>query len=194
VLDDGDSETLTVNAQVDDDQAGNSITYTAMLSSSLPSDDPVPGDNTDSVVLSVLDVSDPGGESGSGPYLSVFPIYTDLWRYDFNVFMKTIRNRKTTNNIQKNLEEQSLREISLRRITVAPSTTETVNIGGIERARNLMLDADSAVQLSVSLGDTSDLFGPETTFVFIGGGDFAVVKVKNNSATATATVTIGVTD
>ena len=193
-LDTGTTETLVINAQVDADQTGNTIVFTASYTSGEPTTDTDSSNDSSSVTLQIVDEEDPGDESTAGAYLDVFPIYAELWRYAFNVSMRTKRNRIVSNNIRDDKEQQSMRELSLRRIIVAPATTETVNIGGIERGHTLMLEADSAVQLSVAIGSATDLFGPETTFVFIGGGDFETVKVKNNSATASATVTIGVTD
>lgn len=193
-LDTGSTETLTINAQVDSDQAGNAIIFTVTFTSGNPPTDPDATNNTDSITINVVDLEDVGDEETAGAFLDVFPIYTDLWRYTFNINMRTKQNRITTNDIRKDRENKSLRELSLRRVVVAPSTTVTINIGGIEKGRNLFMEATSAVKLSVATGSTTDVYGPETTFVFIGRGDFETVKVQNNSTTASATVLIGVTD
>lgn len=193
-LDDGTSETLIINVQVDADQGGNDITFIATQTDGNPSDDSVPANNTDSVTLSVVDtgdVGDPGGD-GARPFLDVFPIYAPIWKIDVNTWMKTKKNRVERHALRASAEERSIREISFRRLDLAPTETLALNIGGIQRGRYLIMEATSNVEVSV--GDTTLQALPDASFVFIGAGDFENVQLVNNSATDTATVLIGVTD
>lgn len=195
-LADAASETLVINVQVDADQAGNSIDFTATQTDGSPSIDPVPGDNTDTVTLSIVDAGDPGDPGGDGaiPFLDVFPIFTDVWTIDINSWMKTSKNRIQQHALRSNREERLIREISLRRISLAPSTTIELNIGGIKTGHYLMVDSTEVVAISVGQGSTDDNYLPDATFLFIGGGTFERIAIQNNSSTDTAEIIIGVTD
>jgi hypothetical protein len=154
----------------------------------------VPANNSASVTLEVVDTGDVGDPGGGGvvPFLDVFPIYADVWFIDVNSWMKTVKNRVAQHTLRKDVEQRPIREISARSLALAPSTTLELNIGGIQRGRYVIIESTEVIQ--VSLGNTVDNFLPDGTFVFLGGGDFEKVTLKNNSATETASILIGVTD
>ena len=194
-LPDGASETLLVVTQVDTGEEGSTLTFTAEQTDGNPDTDSDSTDNTDSVVLTVF-MEDPGSfnDPSNIPYLDQYPLRAEIWKMSLNSALRTTRNRNRRHYMRKDRELRFMRELSVRRLEVAPSTTTELSLGGIEYGRYLIMESTEQVELSVSTGNTADNWTAPATFVLIGDSDFETVAVRNPSATATATVTIGVTD
>ena len=186
------SVTLTVTVSVDDDQGGNTITPTASYTSSDVTDTNAANDS-DSVILSIVDDTDPGGGGdGANPYLDVLPIFADYLTLDASCRFQTKVNRIIETYVRFDKRTSRFREFSDKRIIVAPSTTLTINMGGVQRGKYIVVEADSAVR--VSLSTSGDKYLPAATVVFVAMSDFEILKVQNQSSTTAATVQIGVVD
>jgi len=191
-LADAGSETLVINTTVDADQAGNDIVLTAELTDANPLTDPDTSDNIDTVTLTVLDLDEPGDIDSAKEFVSVFPIYTEVWRYEMHLMMQLHRNRIQTHYHRYDNEERGLRELSFDALVVPAATTTTVRIGGIERGHTLIVQSDVAVQVSAQFTDNQ--FWPACLSLCLDEGDFEKIKIKNTSSTESASVIIGVSD
>jgi uncharacterized repeat protein (TIGR01451 family) len=191
----GGSTTLTITVAVDDDQAGNTITFTATVTGGNPSQDPDTSDNTDSVILSVIDTADASDPDlpVAQPYLDVRPLRGDDVKLDLNTRFSTIKNRDTKLYQRHDYEGQYFREFSGRRLILATNTTMQLNLGGIQTGEFFMLNATTAIDVSVVKEDTQR-YWPSVKTLIVGGGDFEQVYLKNTSTTLTSTVMTGATD
>lgn len=188
-----DTATLTIVASVDDDTAGEDLVFTAVYTSSDIADSNS-ANNSATIIISVLedtgDVTDPGG--GGIPYLDTLPIFTITLGRTLNIGIRTRTNRVQTDYHRFDEENEHYREVSQKLIILGTSVTQTINMGGIQRGRFIMIESDIAVRMSVA--NQSTRFWPASTFLVLSGGEFEVVKINNPSATAQATVKITVTD
>jgi hypothetical protein len=140
-----------------------------------------------------------GTDSGGGdpdnpatiPFLDVVPFYAAVLQYSLNSRFSTEKNRVRRNYVRKDIELKGFREWATRRIQVDTSTTDEI-ITGIETAELVFLESDEAVQLNV--GQVADVFLPDAKVVLVAGGEYSVIKVKNDSATDDALTLITVVD
>lgn len=189
---DGASEILVVTATVDADQGGNTLAYVATISGDLT--DPSSGNDAATATLEVVDTGDVGDPGGDGviPVIDTFPLYTTDLRFNLNMWLRTKMNRKTLAYLRKDVEGRRWREMLTRHLVVATSTTVSINLGGIQRAKYLMVDSDVAVQVGVGTG-TTKLY-PASKGVVLAVTDFELLDIKNPSATDEATILLVVTD
>ena len=185
----GVSKTLTLTCTVDADQAGNSIDISASWTSGDPATDSDSTNNTDLLTINVQvdDDTDPS----TIPYLDVAPIYAEVLRAEVNASIYTKRNRLRQNEVRQDYDA-IWREYTSRRITIAPSTTIQI-ISGIERASYLLTESTGDVQVSLSLGDTTQFF-PSSRRLAVLAGDFSVIKLSNPSASVSVDILIVVID
>lgn len=134
------------------------------------------------------DPADPN-DPASIPYVSVFPFFADVWKISMNVRMSTSQNRKQKFYLRRDTEEQSMREFASRRIQTPASSTKSI-ITGLESAEFIFLESENSVQLSVD----GTVFLPGATSVFVAGGAYSSLKVKNASVTDAANTLISVVD
>ncbi len=186
----GGSATLELAVTVDSDQAGEDIVFTASHVSGDPANDPDSSDNTDSLTLTVQ-VDEETEGSGTIPYLDVAPIYAPVLKAEINASIYTKRNRIRHNQVRRDYEN-TWREFTGRRITVAPSTTLQL-VSGIERAAFLVLESTGDVLVSVSEGDTDKYFPPADRLAVL-ASDISVIKLSNPSASTAVDVLILVID
>lgn len=186
------SATLTLTITVNAGQGGNSIVSTATYVSSNITDTNGANDVAQ-VTLTVMEDSVPGGGGdGDNPYLDVLPIFADYLTLDANCRLQTRVNRERETYVRFDKRRSRFREFSDKRIVVAPSTTLTINMGGIQRGKYIVVESDFAVR--VSLSTSGDKYLPAATVVFVAMSDFEILKVQNQSSTTAATVQIGVVD
>jgi hypothetical protein len=125
------------------------------------------------------------------PFLSVLPFYAPVLKMDLNTRISTKVNRVPQIYERKDIEGQLWREFASRRMSVAPGVIDKLQ-SGIETARVVFVESDTAVQLNAS--DQFSKFLPSAETVVISGGQYSVVEVKNSDATDTANLTISAVD
>jgi uncharacterized repeat protein (TIGR01451 family) len=191
-LADSGAELLQITCTVDAGTEGNSITFTGTWAEGSPGTGGSTSDDTDSVLIRVLDTADPQDPDGSGavPYIDTYPIYATDLKLSLNSGIKLRKNREVYGALRGDIEDVRWREGSFRCINLAGSTTTKLVLGGIERGEYLIMD--STTQIQISVGNGTNLYFP-AKFVVLGSGDFEQVYLKNIGTTA-ATVHIGVTD
>ena len=193
ILDDA-TATLKVWATVDAGEEGSAITPTATITSfATPSSDDNAANDADSVTLTVraADPADPSNPA-TVPFLDVFPIYAVDLKLQSTIRLDTKRNRNRENYLRDDIESATWREMSSKEIVLAANTTTTVNLGGIESGEYLFVEATNAVQ--VSIGNSTNIFFPAATMVYVAKGDFTTVQLKNLSITEASTVLITAVD
>ncbi len=185
--------TLTIVVTVNSGTAGDDIVFTASYTSSDVTDTNSANNNA-SLTLSVLeetgDFTDPDG--GGVPYLDVLPIFTPVLHRTVNVGLRTRTNRVQSDYMRFDEERVHYREFTQHRMIVATNVTQTVNLGGIQRGKFIMIEADSPVRMSVA--NQSTIYWPASSLLILSGGEFETVKLNNPSLTAVSTVKITVTD
>lgn len=125
------------------------------------------------------------------PFLDVVPFYADVLQYNLNSRFSTEQNRVRQNYMRSDTELKGFREWATRQIKVDTSTTDQI-ITGLETAELVFLESDEQVQLNA--GKIADVFLPDAKVVLLAGGEYSVIKVKNDSATDDANTLITVVD
>lgn len=125
------------------------------------------------------------------PFLSVIPFYANVLQYSLNSRFSTEQNRVRQSYLRRDRELKGFREWATRYIQVDTSTTDQI-ITGIETAELVFLESDEQVQLNA--GKVADVFLPDAKVVLLAGGEYSVIKVKNDSATDNALTLITVVD
>ena len=137
---------------------------------------------------------DPGDGSPNNPenaqFLDVAPIFSTDLKSSLNMRILSKKNRLQRHYIRSDREDERWREASYRLINLATNTTMQVNMGGIATGDILALESD--VDIEVSLG-VANQFVPAKV-MFLSGGSFTELWIKNTSTTAAAVVRIGVRD
>ena len=182
---------MTVTATIDSDQAGNTITYTAVVSGDL--DEAAAGNNTAARVLNVVDstVIDPGDDD-TAPVIDTYPIYAPDLKFNYNMWFEIKKNRKVFEHVRKDIEGERWVEMLTRRIVLATNTTTNVNLGGIQRAEFMLVESDIAVQ--VGIGFATAKLWPASKAVALLVSDFETVQIKNPSTTDEASILMVVSD
>jgi uncharacterized repeat protein (TIGR01451 family) len=181
----GATATLLVVATVDQDQAGETITYTVEVTDGDPIPDPdALSDDTDSVSITVVSVS-------RIPYLDVEPIYAPDLRLEINSSLRAYVNRVRMAYPRFDDENVRWREFATKQFTVA--TSETVElVTGLENYYYIILQSDEPVDVSVGPSG-ADRFFPQCTMLMLAPTLAQRIQVRN-PGTATATVLITVVD
>lgn len=184
-LPDGSSVTLVVNVTVDNDQAGNTIVYTASWSGGSLATGVDLTNDSDTWNLVVQSTS-------RVPYLDVEPIYAPDLRLTVNSAALARINRFREKYKRFDDEHLRWREYASKLVSVGPSTTLEF-VSGIEYVSYLLIESTSPVEVSVGASG-ADVFGPSSTMVLLAPGFFERLQVRNSSSTATAKVTITAVD
>ena len=190
-LADAGAAIMTIRATVDSDQAGNTITYTVVVSGDLV--EAAADNNTAARVLSVVDstVIDPGGDD-TVPVIDTYPIYAPDLKFNLNMWFEIKKNRKVFEHIRKDVEGERWVEMLTRRIVLATNTTTNVNLGGIQRGEFMLIESDVAVQ--VGIGFATAKLWPASKAVALLVSDFETVQIKNPSTTDEASILMVVSD
>ena len=191
-LNTGSVAILTLNFSIKTGQAGNSLTYTGTLLTSVPQSHPDTSDDASSEIFTIPanDPADPESPAGV-PYVDTAPIYSTDLKLDLNVQMKLRKNRVDFGVLRGDIEDVRWREGSFRCINLGTNLTTKLILGGVQRGEFLILD--STTQIQISVGNDTNLYWP-AKFLVLGSSDFEQVHLKNTSLTVAATVHIGVTD
>lgn len=191
----GTTVTLTLVATVDSDQGGSSLTVTVAHGAGDPSTDTDSSDNSDSILLQVVDDTstiDPE-QPGGAPYIDLLPLIRPDLRAEMNVAVTLKRNRVIEALQRFDDENRYWSEHSFRSVVLATNSTTQVRLSGVARGEFLVLQCVTAVDVSAVKGDTAR-FWPSIRHLSIGRGDFERIDLRNRSTTVTATVYLGVID
>lgn len=131
--------------------------------------------------LPVVSEDDPTDEddAASVPFIDVRPFYAPVLRLEANIRLSTERNRSREQYLRTDVEDQSWREVTMRRFTLASGGTERLR-SGIETGKYIMLESDEAVRLNAST--VEDRYLPAAKQVVVLGGEYTILKVKNETA------------
>lgn len=184
----GASETLTI-ILIMPETGDTTVVFSVSITGDVT--DPTPGNDTDSVSVTTQ-IDDPISGPSSIPLIDTLPIYAPVMKFDYNMVYRAKKNRTTMRVIRKDVENQSWREMTTRRIVLSTNTTTTVNMGGIQQGQFLLVESDIAVQVGVGRG-TAKLF-PASTGVALVVSDFEILQIKNPSTTDEASILMVVSD
>lgn len=122
------------------------------------------------------------------PFLDVRPFFAPVLLLEANVRLSTERNRNTEVYERSDRENETWREFTTRRFTLSTGSSERLN-SGIETGQYLMSESDVAIR--VNAGTIEDVYLPAAKQVIALGGNYTILKVKNEeSATATLLLTM----
>ena len=190
---DSGTASLAIVANVDTGEEGSAITFSATFTSGDP---PTGGDTTDDSASTVINVmeDDPSNplDPSATPYIDVLPLKQPDLRKNVTLRMKSKVNRQLRRWIEVDEENDQWREFTSKRLELGASSSTLVNLGGIQRGKALIVESTTGIQISV--GDATNLYGPDTLVLALAGGDFEKVYLKNTHTATAATVLIGVVD
>lgn len=176
--------TLTITVSVNNDQGGNSFILTAnYVSSDLTDSNAL--NNSESVTIAVQDDDSPIDGPGAVPFIDVLPFFADVLQIDCFARLYTRINRVVNANVRYDRRRDQFVEFSSKRYTIPALTTLTINMGGLQRARFLTIEAiESSVLVSISPNVDDDFYSPALEFLYVGQTDFEVLKIQNPSTTS----------
>lgn len=134
------------------------------------------------------DVTDPNDPAAIA-FIDTYPLYAPDLQYSINARLSTERNRNTDQYLRKDIENARWTEMVTRQIALAASGTVTVNLGGVAMGKNLLVESDVAMQVTLD-----SITYPSATSLVLITGSFETMSITNASATDEAAILLVVTD
>jgi len=150
---------------------------------------------TVSIVITAPEVvsgaEDPDDPVADPAYVDVLPWFEPDLQCNVVLSVQTKRNRVTHHDSRSYADSRRWREAMHRVITLGTSTTQLVNLGGIQSARVLFLETSAPIDVAV---DETSTYWPVSDLVALTRSDVTRLYIRNNSATTMATVLLAMVD
>lgn len=184
------TETLTITVTVDAGTRGDTIVFAGERTSTTGTDTDA-GNDRDTTVLVIGSMP---GQAFPPEYLDVLPFFQPVYKVNFDpTFIQDIAGieQDLLSFYQQRPDTQRCSEWTSRRIVIAANTTIEINMGGVDNARILLIEASAVVNVAVG-GELGSLTWPIKELAV--NSDFSELHIQNPDSTDAVTVQLIIVD